>query len=321
MSMQKESEKEPILLDTDIGTDVDDALALLFALKCPRLSLEGVTTVYACADLRAKIARKLLATIGRGNIPVHSGISQPSTPHTPLLGTGREGEGILNEEEFTMPLERFGVGNCAVDFLVEKIMSRPGYYNVAAIGALSNLAAALHKEPTLEQNIKHLYIMGGALYFPEHLNQYILENRNIGFGTNPEYNIACDRNAARQVFASRISKTIFPLDVTASTPIRREEFNFLGKMGAAEQHVRAMVDVWFDYRDKQFGERVNFTCMHDPLTLAAVVFPEIVQYQELRLAVNELGLLYYDAKAPISKVACSIDYTMFKKIFLDALSL
>lgn len=309
---------EPLLLDTDIGTDVDDALALLFALKCPRLSLEGVTTVYACADLRAKIAKKLLVAAGRGDIPVHSGISQSLTPGTPLLGTGREGEGILNKEEFSVPLESLEIGNSAVDFLIETIMSQPRYYNVATIGALSNLAAALQKEPKLEQAIKHLYIMGGAIRFPAPL--YNLRKEDIGRDTELEYNLFCDREAARQVFVSSVPKTIFPLDVTASTPINREEFNFLAQGGRAEKYVKAMVDVWFDYRDKQFGKHVSLTCMHDPLTLAAIIYPEIAHYEEIPLSVNGQGLICYDKKVPLLRVAGEVNAPLFKKIFLDTIS-
>lgn len=66
-----------IIIDTDIGDDVDDALALAFALRCPELDIMGVTTVYKNTALRAELAAKLLAIYGRCDIPVVQGVAQP----------------------------------------------------------------------------------------------------------------------------------------------------------------------------------------------------------------------------------------------------
>ncbi len=134
-----------LLLDTDIGSDVDDALALLYAIKHPQISLEGVTTVYGKTDIRAKIAKKILNYAEMSEVPVIAGYQNPIRSGMPIWHTEREGEGILNSKEYLASLESMNIGDNAADFLIDKIMSHPGEYNIVTIGALTNLAKAVEK--------------------------------------------------------------------------------------------------------------------------------------------------------------------------------
>ena len=112
------------LLDTDIGSDVDDAFALLALLKLVPERLIGVTTAYGCAELRAKIAKKLIETTGH-NIPVVAGESSPLSSPQPIHLTGREGFGVLTEEEREKPLEDFGIETNAPEFIAKQVTSNP----------------------------------------------------------------------------------------------------------------------------------------------------------------------------------------------------
>ena len=85
-----------IVLDTDIGTDVDDALALALALASPELELVAITTVSGDTSLRARIAARLLALAGRADVPVHAGCEQPLAAGGGFAQGGHEGEGILD---------------------------------------------------------------------------------------------------------------------------------------------------------------------------------------------------------------------------------
>ncbi|MFH1682694.1 MAG: nucleoside hydrolase [Candidatus Woesearchaeota archaeon] len=305
--------KEKILIDTDLGSDVDDALALLFALKSPRLSLEGITTVYGKTDLRAKIAKKMV-DYADADIPVYAGAGNPLTPNTFIWHTGREGEGILAPEEYLKPLAGMEIGADAADFLIKKVMSAPHQYNLVTIGGLTNIAQMLLKEPRTEGKIKHIYMMGGAISFPEELD---LEK--IIPASEPEHNIRCDIEAARIVFNSKTPKTLLPIDTTAKVPIDREDFEYLHGKGPCEDAVKKMVDVWFDYRDGHFGRRVGYTCMHDPLTVAAVVYPSLLKQKEMPLIVDSQGLTQISEQGKPVNLCYDVDRYKFRRIFLETI--
>jgi purine nucleosidase len=86
----------PVVLDTDIGTDVDDVVALGLLLRAPRIDLRAVTTVYVNAGLRARMVKAVLALAGRDDIPVGSGADLPLLKRDPLAWEGWEGEGIVD---------------------------------------------------------------------------------------------------------------------------------------------------------------------------------------------------------------------------------
>ena len=106
-----------ILFDTDIGSDVDDALALLLLLQMPSVELVGVTTVYGKVDIRAKVAKKILNAAQR-DVPVVTGAAEPLHSNEQVWHTGTEGRGVLTAEEVAMPPERMGIVEGAADFIV-----------------------------------------------------------------------------------------------------------------------------------------------------------------------------------------------------------
>ncbi len=109
-----------ILLDTDIGSDIDDALALLLLLRLPDIELLGVTTVYGCTDVRAKVCKTILDAAGN-NAPVFAGESTPLISTIPVWHAGTEGHGVLNDDEFDMPLDAMGISRQATEFIVDTV--------------------------------------------------------------------------------------------------------------------------------------------------------------------------------------------------------
>ncbi len=132
-----------VIFDTDIGTDVDDILALAFLLGSPEIQLDGVTTVYGDVALRARMVQKLLRLRGVGGIPVHTGVGQPLLGLDPVYWPGHEGVGLLDDDDdLPAPNERH-----AVDFLIEHVMANPGEMTLLAVGPLTNVATAIIREP------------------------------------------------------------------------------------------------------------------------------------------------------------------------------
>lgn len=182
----------PVLLDTDIGTDIDDAFALALILCSRELKLLGVTTVSGDTRARARLAGKMLWVAGRRDIPVAAGA--PGKP-LPIDQTRWAAN-------FTSPqlLRR-----TAVELLDSSLSRHPGKITLVAIGPLTNIASLLRYTRGVARSIRRIVMMGGSI-----LRGYDHHQR-----PDPEYNIRMDWEAARDVFAAGIPITMAPLDVTA----------------------------------------------------------------------------------------------------------
>src|SRR5262245_24165922 len=147
----------PIVLDTDIGSDVDDALCLALAIAAPEIELIAVTHVSGDTRLRARISRRLLDLGGRGAVPVSAGRSEPLDGGRRFVWFGHEGVGILDDEP-GIPVPN----DDAVEVLC-RIFRTPGDRELVTIGPLTNVAAALDRDPSIAGNVRQLTVMGGYL--------------------------------------------------------------------------------------------------------------------------------------------------------------
>src|SRR6516165_1832646 len=190
----------PVIFDTDIGTDVDDILALVLLAKAPELNLLGITTVYGDTNFRAKIARRTTQMLGRDNIKIVPGESRPRSGRQ-VHWAGHEGEGIPNLDAVEIEQSQPGPA-----YIAETAEVLNGELEVIATGPLTNIACAITEAPASCAKIKHLYVMGGAFWM----------NR-------AEHNIKCDADAARVVFARGIPMTVISLDLTLRVRLGRDE--------------------------------------------------------------------------------------------------
>lgn len=301
-------ERIPVILDTDIGTDVDDCLALAVLLGSPEIDLLGVTTVYGDVALRARMARKLLHLAGRDDVPVLEGVGAPLMRNRPVYWPGHEGVGLLEPDD----IRRFGqdTDRHAVDFLVETVMSRPGEVHLLAVGPLTNVAAAMVRQPEVAYNLARLTIMGG----------YIAPWTG---GRGPaEHNIACDPEAARAVLASGAPISLVPLDVTLKTVITREGVAEI-REGGTPFH-EAVADQVACY--PPFEERGGQTFLHDPLAAAAVLRRDLMEWHDLVIDVELAGRLTTGmtvARQPgpahpaTASVAMTVDAVAAERFVLD----
>jgi purine nucleosidase len=260
---------KPIILDTDIGTDADDCLALALCLASPELKLTAVTTVYGDTRLRARMALKLLALRGVNDVPVAAGAEKPLLGKVPIYWEGHEGEGVLTPEDSALA----PVAEHASDLIARTVMAQPGGIILIAIGPLTNVALAMLKEPRLAHALAGLVIMGGV----------------IG-GTNAlhlpwtEHNFRSDPEAAQVVLASGAPMAIVPLDITTQVRIRTVG---VARLAAADTPFQAAVadQVRRYHRYKAQG----WTYLHDPLAVASVIRPELVRWESLHAVVETGG--------------------------------
>ncbi|ABU58566.1 Inosine/uridine-preferring nucleoside hydrolase [Roseiflexus castenholzii DSM 13941] len=298
-----------LVLDTDIGTDVDDCLALALILTSPEFHLEGVTCVYGDVLLRSRMVRKLLNLRGRTATPVFAGASQPLLELLPVYWAGHEGIGLLNESDHTLAPE----ADHAVDYLVRTVMSNPGQIHLAAIGPLTNVALALKREPRMVQALAGLTIMGGACrgYESLHIN-YV------------EHNIRCDPEAAHIVFSSGAPISLVPLDATLQTRIRPSDVERIRSAGTPfHVAVADQVALYPPFRAR------GFTHLHDPLAVATILSPDLVTWRALHVDVETGGRLTAgmtlmrepsDGVPDNARVALSVDAVRFEEWLLTRIA-
>lgn len=193
----------PVIIDTDIGDDVDDVFAVGLALSSPEFKILGITSAWGDTALRAQMIDRLLCETGRTGIPVHEGV--PTKTDTVFTQA---------------PWARAGVARAHTDgvaFLLEQIKAHPGEITLIALGPLTNLGAAIDRDPVTFRKLRRVVLMGGSIY--------------RGYGDpgkkpEPEYNIVRDPGAAQKLFTSGVPLYVLPLDSTQLKfdPAKRAEF-------------------------------------------------------------------------------------------------
>jgi inosine-uridine nucleoside N-ribohydrolase len=186
---------QKIITDTDIGDDIDDAFAVGLALSSPELKIVGITSAWGDTKLRSRLLDRLLCETGRQDISVATGIQTTS-------------KSVFSQTAWTnASAERDHPS--AVDFLLEQIRKNPGQITLIGIAPLTNIGAAIDKDPATFRKLKRVVIMGGSIH-----RRY----GDLGFmpprGPEPEYNIVSDIPAAQKLFASGVPLYVMPLDST-----------------------------------------------------------------------------------------------------------
>jgi purine nucleosidase len=306
-----------IVLDTDIGTDADDALCLALALASPEIELVAVTTVTADAARRAAIARRLLDLAGRRDVPVHVGCERPITEGGAFLWLGDEGDFAL------APGERLGhAGESAVDALVRLLRAEDGL-GVVAVGPLTNVATALEREPALAGRIARLTVMGGHV-------------RRVAYGGHVfppgvDYNLCSDPRASLAVLRAGIPTTLVTADVTLQTALTPDDVELIAAAGTEFHRVlAAAVRSWTPHMRRIFagmGATIapdNAAFLHDPLALAAVYDESFCRFEELAIrAAIEGGVFRTLEVAPgtpgasTMRCAITVDAERFRAHFVE----
>ena len=244
-----------VVLDTDIGTDVDDLLALVFlahALAHAReLRLEGVTTVYGDSLLRARIAAAIWKRTGNPAIPIVPGANRPLSAR-PIFWCGHEGEGIPFLEIATVDQNR-----TAEQFLIENSNLYSGELEILAIGPLTNIAKTIMCDNGFVSRTKRLYLMGGAYWLDY-----------------SEHNFECDSVAARIVFDSGIPITAIGLDVTLRVQLTEREVACIRRLpNGLGLLLENQIRLWWKYLG------VNQNHPHDPLAALAMLRPDLFLFK------------------------------------------
>jgi purine nucleosidase len=301
-----------ILIDTDPG--IDDSLAILLALASPELSLEGLSVVHGNTFTeRGTInALSVLELAKSSHIPVYKGCELPLVQPS-LLATETHGKQGIGYAKLSAPQTRPQVQKGS-DFLIEKIMSAPGEFTLVCIGPLTNVAMAIRQEPHIVENVKEVFIMGGAI-------------RHEG-NTTPlaEFNTYVDPHAAHIVFHSGMPITLTPLDVTYQCIFSKDDLNRLLKIDSPiTKFIADATRFYMEFHDEY--QKIEGCVINDPMTLALTFMPGICDYQKLYVDVdlsggismgNTFADFYHMTKKPANmKVALAVRGRDFMELFLE----
>lgn len=282
-----------VLLDTDIGTDVDDAVCLAYLLAQPQCELLGITTVTGEAEKRAMMA-SALCKVAKKDIPIFPGIEQPLL--IPQKQThAKQASKLINwDHEKTFPKGK------AIEFLRDTIHEHPGEITLLTIGPLTNVALLFATYPETPALLKGLVMMGG-----------LYNNRIPAFKWDlTEWNIIVDPHAAAIVFNAPIEKLdAIGLDVTTKVVMNPKEVKnkFTSPLLAP---VVDFADVWFEEREEMM--------FHDPLAGATIFNDKICQFEKATIEVELtsekiLGATMIDtiSKPPRHNIATTVNKDLF----------
>jgi len=277
-SSLKESAPTPaarhrVIIDTDPG--VDDALAILLALRSPELKVEAITPVAGNVPLDFTLpnALKLVEIAGRTDVPVAGGARHPLVRQL-ITASHVHGNNGLAGVEFPEPKIK-PVAEKAPEMIRKIVNANPGEISIVAVGPLTNVALALRDDPDLAGKLRSIVIMGGSL---------------SGGNVTPaaEFNLYVDPEAARVVFDAGVPLTMVGLDVTRKVLFTDERLKALevakNPSGIAAAKIMAAT---LEHLNR--GPHPMIEAMHDPLTVANLIDPGILTLKDYYVEVETEG--------------------------------
>jgi inosine-uridine nucleoside N-ribohydrolase len=325
-----------VIIDTDpgsgvAGADVDDALAIGLALRSPEIEVEALTVVggNVPVDQGVECALAILEAAGAGDVPVYRGASRP------LVQDPQQWRDRLNVRRDDPAAQRLWAGitpptgyvgaqpTAAAQALVDRVNERPGEITVVAIGPLTNVATAMLIDPEWDRKVQRLVMMAGAFDMPNVLH---------------ELNAAFDPEATHIVMSSAAPALLVPLDVTTRTFMRIADVDRLDEAGTPlGTFLGRTTRPWVIWLADSSG--LDGCPLHDPLALATVLDPTLVQTRVASVGVElhgaltrgrmvawdpedelilQAGLQLPTAVRPVS-IATDVDNARFMHLLLDRL--
>lgn len=291
------AESIKVILDSDLGSDVDDAFALALLLASPELEIVGITLGHGQTDKRGRLACRLLYETGREDIPVALG--RPTSlvvGHPEIAGADPRqfswAEGFSTVEPIDTP---------AADFIADQLRRHPGQIILISVGPVSNLADLITEDPEALQLAKGVYSMLGSFY--------------LGYGSSPvpsaEWNVRADIPSARSLSSSNVPITYAGLDVTAFVELKAEQRQALWSHGSPlTDALEALYRLW--------GRETPI--LFDPVPIGMVLWPELFRARAAHVRTTAEGFTVIDeSRPPNSRVAMSIQTDEFLKRVVDRL--
>jgi purine nucleosidase len=288
------AQKQKVLLDTDIGDDIDDALALAACIRHPELELVGVTTVWRDTELRAAQARLLLEVAGAAAVEVAAGSRDGLDCINPIM-RNHQADVLSAENE-----ERLRKGRTdAIRFLAEKAREHEGL-TLMPVAPQTNVARFIVEFPDDFARIGRLVIMGG---------------HTIADCEKPEYNARGDPRATKVVFGCGKPITMVGEDVTLQCRLRPEDLEAIGAKDTPLSRAIMRMTELFQQAGRPGGRRRPI--VHDPLAVLVAADPSFVRCEDEHIEIDEQGGCVKTPGKPNVAVAVEVDADRVRRTLVE----
>lgn len=296
--------KTKIFIDTDLGDDIDDAYALALALSFEDTELLGITTVFKNTKQRAYIAKRLMTLAGKGDIEVHAGINKPLNQEAGKFDIEDVGDDNLpilrhyDDKCLDYPYD----GNDGIDFMLKAIKENPNEVILFGIGPVTNIAAAIQKDPQTMKLVKQIVLMNG--FFKQN--------------DAKEWNVLCDPEATKIVYSSGIPVKAVGANCTRLVEITNNDLSTIENLRSpAGRYLASMLRQW-----RSDNSNRN-PIMHDALALITIVH-DYCKYENEKVIVpldeSRRGCIVTDESGYQIDASVSVDVNGFVNDFVNRLT-
>ncbi|MDB6091603.1 MAG: hypothetical protein JWN85_4387 [Gammaproteobacteria bacterium] len=288
----------PVIIDTDIGDDIDDAFALAMALQDTRLEVLGITTAWGDTRTRALLVRRLLATLGRRDVMVAQG---PATPNTVPFTQKKWALGATD----TTPAPD------AIEFIREQVRRRPGEITLIALAPLSNIEALQRTDPEALHQLKQVVLMGGSIRAGYNQGGSIPVSQ-----PSAEYNVVSAPRGLAVLLESRLPIRMFPLD---STQLKFDEVRRDRLFAYGSPVADALALLYHQWRLLNSWGQLTPT-LFDAVPVVWLLQPATCPLIPMRIAVDERGYTRPASGEPNAAVCLSLDENAAQRLIIDTLA-
>jgi len=283
-----------VIIDTDIGDDIDDAFALALALKSPELKVLGVTTAFGDTTMRARIVDRYLKAVGRSDIPVFAG---PATKTDNVMTQAAYAKGDAKT--------KFGDG---AEFILKSARAHPGQVTLIGIGPLFTVEAAIKRDAAAFKKLKRVVIMGGSVY-----RGYGLDKEGKPRPAEPEWNILNDPAGLTALLSSGVPVFVMPLDSTQVPLKDKEREAVFAYNSALTRQLKALYQEWIAGTPNHSPTPTLF----DPVAVTYTFRPEFCPMKPMHLDVDAKGMTIPGAGQPNSEVCLQSDENGFLELLQE----
>jgi len=289
---------QKVIVDMDIGDDIDDAFALGLLLQSPEIEIVGITTAWGDTALRAQLLERMLRETGHSQIPVAQGIATSGNPQ-PFTQARYAQRGKLPAKVD------------AVDFLLDQIKRQPGQITLLALGPLTNIGAAIQRDAATFSKLKQVAMMGGSVRSGYRKSQYVPSRP-----ADKEYNIVSDIAGAQKLFTSGVPIVMMPVD---STQIRLDEVERNALLGHGSPVTDALALLYHQWINAYQPWSSNMPSLFDVVPVVWLIDPAVCPTTPLRIVVDNDGYTREQPGKPNAQVCLASDQKRFFDIMMPRL--
>ena len=288
-----------VIVDMDIGDDIDDAFALALLLQSPDIEIIGITTAWGDTALRTRLLERFLRETNHSGIPVAQGAATASaTPFTQARYAQRGQAPAQAPED-------------AASFIVGEVARQPGQVTLLALGPLTNIGAAIARDKAAFGKVKQVVMMGGSVRAGYRKSQYVPVRP-----ADKEYNIVSDIAGAQALFNAGVPIVMLPLD---STQIRLDEVERNAIFGHGSPMTDAVTLLYHQWIDSYQPWSSNMPSLFDVVPVTWLIDPASCPTTLLRIAVTDDGFTREVAGQPNARVCLASNQPRFFEIVMQRL--